>query len=200
MWRGPWSRRFSRLSNMTPAQLLSRWKSGKLPPVLLLLGPEAYERRRIKDAMVGGAPADSVSQHDLSEISLADVLDDARALSLFASERLIWVVNAEAALPRGRAAAEDDDDGEGGGSGAGDAAALPAYLKDPTPGVTLVFEASRFDFEGDDKRKLERVRKFYSAIPDVVEMRRFESAKRAARRRRCCARSRFGCRRTRSSC
>ena len=37
----------------------------------------------------------------------------------------------------------------------------------------LVFEAVRFDFEGDDKRKLERAAKFYSAIPDVVELRRF---------------------------
>ena len=46
-----------------------------------------------------------------------------------------------------------------------DAAPLAAYLKDPTPGVVLVFEASRFDFEGDDKRKQERVRKFYSRHP-----------------------------------
>jgi DNA polymerase-3 subunit delta len=48
-------------------------------------------------------------------------------------------------------------------------------MKDPTPGVLLVFEAIRFDFEGDDKRKQERVRKFYSAIPDLVELRRYPS-------------------------
>jgi DNA polymerase-3 subunit delta len=39
--------------------------------------------------------------------------------------------------------------------------------------VVLVIEAIRFDFEGDDKRKQERVRKFFGAIPDVVELRRF---------------------------
>src|SRR5262249_47185323 len=39
--------------------------------------------------------------------------------------------------------------------------------------VALVFEAARFDFEGDDKRRLDRVRKFYSAIADVVELRRY---------------------------
>jgi len=39
--------------------------------------------------------------------------------------------------------------------------------------VVLVFEAIRFDFEGDDKRRQERVRKFYSAIREVVELRRF---------------------------
>ncbi|MDE3165219.1 MAG: DNA polymerase III subunit delta [Acidobacteriota bacterium] len=162
---------------MTPAQFQARLKKAP-PPAALLLGPEAYERRRIKEAMLSLVPAEAVTQHDLSEIGLAEVVDDARALSLFASERLIWVVNAELALPRGRAVAEEDEEGEAGGGSAasGDAAPLAAYLGNPTPGVTLVFEAIRFDFEGDEKRKQERVRKFYSAIPDVVELRRYSAA------------------------
>ena len=95
-------------------------------------------------------------------MSLAEVLDDARALSLFAAERLIWVATPK---PRCRAGAP------GGGRRRrirrrrGDAAPLAAYLKDPTPGMVLVFEAIRFDFEGDDKRKQERVRKFYARHP-----------------------------------
>ena len=44
---------------------------------------------------------------------------------------------------------------------------------DPTPDVTVVFDAARFDFEGEDKRRQERVRKFYAAVADVVELRRF---------------------------
>jgi DNA polymerase-3 subunit delta len=123
----------------------------------------------VKESLASTFAADAVTQHDLSEISLAEVVDDARALSLFAAERLIWVVSAEAALPRGRSA---DEEGEG-ESGSGDSTPLAEYLKDPTPGVVLVFEAIRFDFEGDDKRRQERVRKFYAAIPDVVELRRF---------------------------
>ena len=144
---------------MTAAQLLARLQKGAKPAALLLIGPEAYERRRIKDALAAAFPPGALAQHDLAEVSLAEVLDDARALSLFASERLIWVLNAENALPRG----EDP----------GDSAPLEAYVKDPTPGVSLVFEASRFDFEGDDKRRQERVRKFYAAIPDAIELRRF---------------------------
>lgn len=155
---------------MTAAQLITRAQKGAAPSATLLLGPEAYERRRIKDAMAALYQGDAMAQHDLAELTLAEVLDDARSLSLFASERLIWVVNAEAALPRGRAAA-DDEDGEGGG--AGDTAPLVEYMRNPTPGVVLVFEAIKFDFEGDDKRKQDRVRKFYAAIPDVVELRRF---------------------------
>ena len=139
---------------------------------MLLLGPEAYERRRLKEALFATVAEDAIAQHDLTEVALAEVLDDARSLSLFAADRLLWVLNAEAALPRGRAAA-DEDDFESAGSG--DAAPLNDYLKNPTPGVVIVFEASRFDFEGDDKRKQERVRKFYAAIHDVVELRRFSS-------------------------
>src|SRR5215831_9297168 len=155
---------------MTPAQFQAHLKKGA-PPVVLLLGPEAYQRRRIKDAMLAALPAEALVQHDLAELALAEVIDDARALSLFASERLIWVTNAELALPRGKAAAEDEEV-EGAGA-SGDAGPLTGYMRDPTPGVTLVFEAIRFDFEGDDKRKLDRVHKFYSAIPDVVELRRY---------------------------
>jgi DNA polymerase-3 subunit delta len=157
---------------VTAAQLIAKVKKGSLPAAVLLLGPEAYERRRVKQAMMAAFPEGSASQHDLTEMSLAEALDDARSLSLFASERLIWVVNAEAALPKGKAAAADDDEGDG---PAGDAAPLSAYMKDPTPGVSVVFEAIRFDFEGDDKRRQDRVRKFYSAIPDVIELRRFAS-------------------------
>lgn len=158
---------------MTPAQYLARVKKNAAPPAALLLGPEAYERRRIKEALTALYPSDAVAQHDLAESALAEALDDARSLSLFSSERLIWVVNAEAALPKGKAAS-DDEDGEGGGSG--DAGPLNDYLRNPTPGVVMVFEASRFDFEGEDKRRQERVRKFYGAIGDVVELRRFSPA------------------------
>ena len=155
---------------VTSAQLLARIRQRDFPSAVLLLGPEAYERRRLKEALLPAFAEDAIARHDLAEMTLAQVLDDARALSLFASERLIWVVNAEAALPKTKSG--DDGDGEGTGA-AGDAAPLAAYAQDPTPGVTLVFEASRFDFEGEDKRRQDRVRKFYGAIREVVELRRF---------------------------
>jgi DNA polymerase-3 subunit delta len=164
---------------MTPAQLLLLVKKGTPPPAILLLGPEAYQRRRIKEAMLAAFPEGAVTQHDLTEIGLSETIDDARALSLFAAERLIWVVTAEAVLPRGKAAAADDEssDSEGPASAStGDSAPLAAYLSDPTPGVTLVFEAIRFDFEGDDKRKQDRVLKFFAPIKAVVELQRYSPA------------------------
>jgi len=157
---------------LTPAQLLARLKKREMPPGILLLGPEAYQRRRIKESLTAAFTEGAVAQLDVSEVPLAAILDDARALSLFASDRLIWVVNAEAALPRTKSSGDDEAESES-GAASGDATALAAYLKDPTPGVVLVFEAIRFDFEGDDKRRQERVRKFYAAIHDVVDLRRF---------------------------
>ena len=150
---------------MTPAQFLTRMERGEIAPAYLFIGPEAYQRRRARRALL---KAHAVTQYDLAETSLAEVIDDARALSLFASERVILAGNAEAALPRTRAD-EDAGDGE---AAAGSADLLTTYLKDPTPGVVLVFDAPRFDFEGEDKKKQERVRKFYASAGDPVEFKR----------------------------
>src|SRR5262249_54376008 len=138
------------LTSMTPSQFLMRVKKGAIPPATLLLGPESYERRRILDALAAGLPEGTVEQHDLAEMSLSEVVDDARSLSLFASERLVRVLNAEMALPKG-SRIEEDADGES--PAASSAGPLADYLKDPTPGVALLFEATRFDFEGEEKRR-----------------------------------------------
>jgi DNA polymerase-3 subunit delta len=137
----------------------------------LFLGQEGYNRKRCREALTAAAKGVDAEQYDLAETPLAAVIDDARAMSLFASERLIFVIGAEAAMPRSSKSADDDEDGGSGSAGGADV--LDAYVKSPTPGVTLVFEATRWDFEGDDKTKSERARKFFGAIPDVVEFRRF---------------------------
>jgi len=169
---------------MTPAQFLARVKRNEIPPVCLFLGQESYNRRRCREAMVavkagvelsaqaGGSVVRVESeQYDASETSLTAIVDDARAMSLFVSERLIFVIGAETAMPR-TSRDDDDDSSTAGGLAAG---VLEAYVKNPTPGVTLIFEATRWDLEGEDKAKTERVRKFFGAIPDVVEFRRFSA-------------------------
>lgn len=167
---------------MTPAQFLGRVKKKDIPPVILFLGQEGYNRRRCRDAVVAALGLE-LEQIDMAESSLAAVVDDARAMSLFASERLIFAKAAETAMPRvsrATASSEEDDDSDdepsapaGRAAAAGEEALLAAYAKDPTPGVTLIFEAVRWDFDGDDKTKTERLRKFYGAVPEVVEFRRF---------------------------
>jgi DNA polymerase III subunit delta len=114
--------------------------------------------------------ADGLSQIDLESCSLTEALDDARSLSLFSSERLLWIASAELALPR-RMTGNDDDDGGGGGQSA--VSQLSEYLKAPSPGTVVVFDCSRYDFAGDDRAKLERVQKFYAAVPATVEFRHY---------------------------
>ncbi len=163
---------------MSPEQFLQRIQKSAPAPAYLFLGPEVYQlsacRRALVDKMIAPEDRESgLSRHDLEETTLAAILDDARTLSLFAPSRVIWVSGAEVALPRGRAASDEEN---------ASAAELASYLKQPTPGTVLVFEASRYDFEGEDRAKIERVQKFYSAIPEVVELRPYtiESARRLA--------------------
>lgn len=158
---------------MTPDQFLDRLKKSGPAPAYLFLGQEQYLRGQCRRALIDAVlPAEEretgLTRHDLTEISLASALDDARSLSLFASRRVIWLGSAEAVLPRGRAAASDDD------APAGGAAALAAYLASPTPDVVLVIDSSRFDFDGEEKTRVEAVKKFFAAIPSVVEFRAFE--------------------------
>lgn len=156
---------------MTPEQFLARIAKDRPAPAYLFLGPEGYQRRICKEALIRRvlpeAASDGLTQIDLEDSSLAQVLDDARSFSLFTSDRLIWVLSAELALPRRLTA---DQTGESGTAGEG---ALADYLKQATPGTVLVFECSRYDFGGDDRAKLERVEKFYSAISAVIEFRQF---------------------------
>jgi DNA polymerase-3 subunit delta len=161
----------------TPGVFLQQLRKSSPAPAYLFLGPEQYGRaecRRLLRERTTGADAgdDAFVRHDLDEVTLSAVIDDARSLSLFAAERLIWVSRAESALPRGRAAASSDDDDDSGKGRDSGAAELAAYLASPTPGVVLVFDSSRFEFDGEDKAKTERVRKFYAAIPNVVEFAR----------------------------
>jgi DNA polymerase-3 subunit delta len=168
---------------MTPEQFLDRIRKQAPGPAYLFLGPESYHRDQCRRALLATALPEGLSDaeresgfshHDLSETPLAAGIDDARAMSLFAAQRVIWLASAEAAVPRGKAAASEEEAG-----GTEDATELASYLQNPTPGTVLVIEASRYDFEGEDKQKLERVRKFYSAVKEQVEFRPFppESAR-----------------------
>lgn len=157
---------------MTPEQFLARIEKQPLAPAYLFLGQEGYQRKICKEALLRrvlpeGDREEGFTQLDLESTTLSDVLDDARSLSLFVRDRVIWVQGAENALPRRLTAAADD----GEENDKSKDSPLPAYLKAATPGTVVVFECSRYDFAGDDKPKLERVEKFYSAVPVSVEFR-----------------------------
>jgi DNA polymerase-3 subunit delta len=159
---------------MTPSDFIRALKKQGPAPVYLFVGAEAYERGRCRRALLAAVLPEEEREQGLTSFDLADasinaVLDDAQSLSLFASRRLIWVSGAEAALPRGRAAAAEPEDEESGSKS--DPGALAGYVRDPAPGVVVVFDSSRYEFEGEDKARNERVQKFFAAIPNQVEFR-----------------------------
>jgi len=153
---------------MTPEQFLASLQKSGPAPAYLFLGPEPYQRDRCRRALLESVLGDSsearengLTRLELSEVPLAAAFDDARALSLFAPRRVIWLAGAEAALPRAVADSDEPD------------TELARYLHAPAPDTTVVIEASRYGFEGEDKAKLERARKFFAAIPAQVEFRPF---------------------------
>jgi DNA polymerase-3 subunit delta len=175
---------------MTPEQFLDRMNKARAGPagsvaransvkgpdsVYLFLGPESYSRERCRRALLETAldpalPAEEreagFTRHDLDQVPLASALDDARSMSLFATRRVIWLARAESALPRGKSIDAEEDSGGSGGA----AAALESYLRQPTPGTVVVIDAARFEFDGEDKARLERVRKFYAAVPAQAQV------------------------------
>ena len=76
--------------------------------------------------------------------------------------------------PAGRAAAdEDEDDGPAGPPAPAMRPRWPPTSRTPPPASPWSSRPSAHDFEGEDKRKQDRVRKFYAAIPDVVELQKY---------------------------
>ncbi len=163
---------------MSPEQFLARLHKTGPEPAYLFLGPEAFERTRCRRALLDAilTPEErenGFTRHDLDRTPLAAALDDARALSLFASRRVIWLAGAEAVVPR--VPRDEEPAGQ---------AALAAYLREPTPDVVLVIDCSRYEFEGEDKPRIERVEAFFSAVPTKVEFRPYapEAARYLAQR------------------
>jgi len=113
---------------LSPQQLIQSLERQKPAPVYLFLGPEGWHRKACRGAIVAKALSaeslgEGVTLLDLDAHTLSEIIDDARAMSLFAADRVIWVSSAESALPRGRSA----DDAENAA-----ASALAAYCADPT--------------------------------------------------------------------
>lgn len=157
---------------MTPAEFRKRLAGKAIAPVILFVGPDAYERdlcrRELVERLLPGEEKESgLTRHDLDAVTLAEVLDDARSLSLFAPTRLIHATGVEAALPRGRAG-KDNESPSG--------QALASYLKQPTAGATVLLECGRYEFDNDDKAKVERLLKFFVDVPWTVEFPRFSEA------------------------
>ena len=153
------------LDFLTPRALLQHFrKEGKPAAGYLFLGAEQFYRDHCRAALkkaVLGEPADpqGLAEIDLKEQPLSRLVDEARSPSLFASSRLIVAKNAENVLPRG---GSKENRGR---------ALLQEYFARPAPGAVVLIEAVRFDDrDRDGKAALERIAKFFSAVPETVQL------------------------------
>ena len=153
---------------MTAEQFLGQVKKGQIACAYLFLGPESYDRDRCRRALLerhlGEDRESGLVRHDFKETSLAVVLDDACSLSLFSPRRVIWVSRAE----------EIGD--------AGELELLGGYLKNPSPDVVMVFDSAKYELDGEDRHRTEKIRKTFGGIRDQVEFPRWktEQARRLA--------------------
>jgi DNA polymerase-3 subunit delta len=151
---------------MKPKALLAQLEKGRPGPGYLFLGNELFYRDRCRQALLRAVLGEDrgdegLIEFDLREQPLEKLLDEARTFSLFAAARVIVGDNADAVLPK-RVTAKGDTP---------ETAGLVAYFKDPTPGVTIVLECRRYDWnDREDKARLERAAKFYAAVPETVEL------------------------------
>ncbi len=147
---------------------------GALRPGYILVGDETflYERcrRAIISALVDPAMRDfSLSDLDLSEISIFEILDRARTPSLMAPFQVILVRNVKTLYTRG---AKKDE-----------FAALDAYGRDPNPHAVLLFIADHIHIPTDlrrmdmqDKDRYERIRETLGDWCGMVELARVDES------------------------
>ena len=151
---------------LKPGDLIRRFRKGGKPAAgYLFLGAEPFYRGRCRQALceaaLGKNPDETaVEEIDLGEIPLTGLIEEARTLSLFCSDRVVIGRNAELAVPRTASRTSDFE-----------AKALADYFGDPAPGTVVLIEAVKFDSqEREEKDKLARVGKFFASVPVRVEL------------------------------
>lgn len=144
----------------------------KLHPAYVLIGDEAFFRRRCRDAILKHlVPAElrdfSLYDFDLAETALAEVLDRARTPSLMAPIQVFFIRGIKTLYSRG--------------SHQDDFTAIERYVKNPNPDALLIFIADHISIPADvrrmemqDRERFDRVRETLGEFCRIVELARVE--------------------------
>src|SRR5450432_2379496 len=153
-------------------RFFSELESRKLKPAYVLVGDEAFFRKRCRDAILDHLVApDSrdfgLFEFDLSETSLNEVLDRAQTPSLMAPFQVFFVRGVKALFGRG--------------SNEGKIGAIEAYCKNPNPDALVVFVADHISIPADarrmdmtDKDRYQKIREDLGPFCGIVELSRVE--------------------------
>ena len=146
----------------------------KLRAAYVLIGDEVFFRDQCRQALLEHlVPADlrdfSLHDLDLSDVSVAEVLDRARTPSLMAPFQVFFVRGVKELYGRG--------------SHADEFAAIEAYVKDPNPAAVLIFVADHISIPADarrmelqDKDRYERIRETLGEYCGMVELARVDES------------------------
>jgi DNA polymerase III subunit delta len=149
-------------------------KSRKLRPAYVLIGDEAFFRKRCREAILQYlVPPDlrdfAVYEFDLGETELHEVLDRARTPSLMAPFQVFFIRGVKALYGRGSHKEEFE--------------AVEEYAKNPNPDALLVFIADHISIPADvrrmelqDKDRYERIRETLGESCGIVELARVEES------------------------
>ncbi len=146
----------------------------KLRPAYVFIGDEAFFSDQCRQALLEHlVPADlrdfSLHDLDLSESSVAEVVDRARTPSLMAPFQVFFIRGVKNLYGRGSHTEEF--------------AVIEAYLKDPNPDAVLIFVADHISIPADvrrmdmqDKDRYERIRETLGEYCGMVELARVEES------------------------
>ena len=144
----------------------------KLHPAYILIGDEAFFRRRCRDAILTHlVPSElrdfSLYEFDLAETSLAEVLDRARTPSLMAPFQVFFIRGLKTLYSRG--------------SHQDHFTAIERYVKNPNPDALLIFIADHISIPADvrrmelqDRERFDRIRETLGEFCRIVELARVE--------------------------
>src|SRR6202167_4732123 len=151
-------------------RFVSELESRKLRPAYVIVGDEAFSRKRFRDAIIEHLVSPdlrdfSLFEFDLAENDLAEVLYRARTPSLMAPFQVFFVRGVKALFGRG---SNDDKIG-----------AIEAYCKNPNPDALLVFVADHISIPADarrmemtDKDRYQKIREALGPFCGIVELSR----------------------------
>jgi DNA polymerase III subunit delta len=146
--------------------------NGKLRPAYVLVGDEVFFRDRCRAALLQHlVPADMrefcLSDMDLADVSVAEVLDRAQTPSLMASFQVFFIRGVKTLYSRG--------------SHKDEFAAIEAYCKNPNPNAVLVFVADFLSIPADvrrmemqDRDRYERIRETLGEYCTLIELARVD--------------------------
>ena len=155
-------------------RFVSEVTSRKLKPAYVLIGDEAFFRDQCRQALLQHlVPADlrefSLYDLDLSENSVAGILDRAQTPSLMAPFQVFFIRGVKNLYGRG--------------SHADELAAIEKYVKDPNPAAVLIFVADHISIPSDvrrmdmtDKDHYERIRETLGEYCGIVELARVDES------------------------